>query len=109
MVKWAQELPININMNMKVIEGFDSTVVSDAVTTEIALFLSSSSIGQELQQADVARIALNVAGVDDIQLPFTLFQSSDGSVVPNTFGNLVIPSYAYALAGTIIVNIVAAT
>ena len=109
LVKWAQELLIDVTMNLKVTEGFDSTVVTDAVTTEIALFLSSLSIGQELQQADVARVALNVAGVDDIQLPFTTFQSSDSSVVPNTFGNLVIPSYAYALAGTITVNIVAVT
>ena len=109
LVKWAQELLIDITINMKVTEGFDSIVVTDAVTTEIALFLSSLSIGQELQQADVARVALNVAGVDDIQLPFTLFQSSDGSITPNAFGNLVIPSYAYALAGVITINIVAVT
>jgi uncharacterized phage protein gp47/JayE len=109
LVKWAQELFIDITINMKVSSGFDSTVVSDAVTNEIAVFLSSLSIGQELQQADVARVILNVAGVDDVQLPFTLFHSSDGTVVPNAFGNLVIPSYAYALAGVVTINIVAAT
>jgi uncharacterized phage protein gp47/JayE len=109
LVKWAQELPIDITINMKVVSGFDSTVVSDAVSTELATFLDSLTIGQELQQADVARIILNVAGVDDVQLPFTTFQSSDGNVVPNTFGNLVIPTYSYTQAGDIIINIVATT
>jgi uncharacterized phage protein gp47/JayE len=109
LVKWAQELPVDLTINMKVSQGFDSTTVSDAVSTELALFLDSLTIGQELQQADVARIILNVAGVDDVQLPFTLFRSSDNTVLPNTFGNLVIPAYSYTKTGTITINIVATT
>jgi uncharacterized phage protein gp47/JayE len=101
LVKWAQEVYIDITTTVKVLPGFDTTTVLDAIEDEVITYLDSLSIGEEVQQADVARIMLNVAGVDDVLLPFTLFQSEDGTITRNASNNLTIPAYAYAQAGLI--------
>ncbi len=101
LVKWAQEVYIDITTTVKVLPGFDTSTVLEAVEEEIDTYLNSLAIGEEVQQADVARVMLNVAGVDDVLLPFTVFQSEDGTITRNSSNNLTIPAYAYAQAGTI--------
>jgi uncharacterized phage protein gp47/JayE len=106
LIKWATEVPINISMNVRILDGFSGSDVADAVVSVVTDFLSTMGIGEEVQQADVAREVLNTAGVDDVFLPFNTFQAADGSVVRNSFNNLTIPSKSYASAGTITVSIV---
>ena len=105
LIKEAVEIPIDVTLNIRVSSGFDSTSVSLDVQDAIAEFFSEITIGEEVQQADVARVVLNVSGVDDVLLPFPYFKSTDQTVVPNTFGNLEIPADSYAAAGTILINI----
>lgn len=106
LVKWATEVPVDITVRIRILDGFVGTDVSTLVINAVAAFLNLSSVGAEVQQADVAREILNVTGVDDAFLPFDVFQSTDGSIVRNSFNNLTIPSKAYASAGTITVTIV---
>jgi hypothetical protein len=105
LVKWAQEIPINIEFSMKVISGFSFSDVEAMVTSELSTYLSGLVIGSEIQQADLTRIILNVPGVDDILLPLTTFQSSDGTIIKNSLGNLQLPAYGYCIAGTTTINL----
>jgi len=104
LVRWAEELDIDIEMSVAILDGFDFTSVSTTIETSIADYMQTLGIGEEVQQADVARIVLNVPGVDDVTLPFTTFQSSDASVIRNAQGNLEIPSKSYPASGTITIN-----
>jgi len=106
LVLWAKEIAINISLNIKVLtdKGFAFSDVQTAVNDAVTSFLSDYKIAQEVQQADIARVILNTPGVDDVQLPFTTFQSSDGTVTRNSFGNLTIPIRSYATAGTITIT-----
>jgi len=54
----------------------------------------------------VAETILLVAGVDDLQLPLTLFQGENGSVTVDSFGNLQLLSKSYAVIGDLIINVV---
>lgn len=103
-VRWATELDIDITCNVAILAGYDFTNVSTTIESEIISFLGGLQLGEELQQADVARVILNTPGVDDVTLPFTTFQSSDATVIRNALGNLEIPVDSYPTAGTITIN-----
>lgn len=107
LVLQGTQIPIDIAMNIKVLSGYDSVQVAIDVENNLVDALSDYTIGQQVQQADITRIVLNVPGVDDMQLPLTTFQSSDGSIVRNAFGDLDIPNRSYATQfGTITVTVV---
>ena len=106
LIKWATEVPIDVTVLIKTYSGYDQSSVILEVQNEVALFFNSLNIGEEVQQADVARVILNVNGVDDLFLPFSVFKSSDNLIVPNVFNNLVLPINSYAVGGNIIVNTV---
>jgi len=105
LIKWAEEVPIDIEFSMKVISGFSFSDVQTVVSSELSTYLSGLVIGSEIQQADVARIILNTPGVDDVALPFTTFRSSDSTINPDSIGNLQLPAYGYCIAGTITINL----
>jgi uncharacterized phage protein gp47/JayE len=105
LIKWATEIPINVTVSIRIQQGFVGSDVVSLVSSAINSFLTNLGIGQEIQQADIAREILNVSGVDDVLLPFTVFQSQDGSIIKNAFNNLTIPQTGYGSAGTIVVNI----
>jgi uncharacterized phage protein gp47/JayE len=105
LVKWANEIAIDVTTTIKILVGYDQATVITNIQNEIALFFNTLNIGQEVQQADVARIILNVTGVDDLLLPFSVFRSSDLTITPDAFNNLVIPSDSYAIAGTLTINV----
>lgn len=106
LVKWANEILIDITISIKILAGYDQTTVVSDIQTETASFLDSLNIGDELQQADVARVILNVNGVDDLFLPFDVFKSHDNTITPNSFNNLVIPFDSYVTTNIITVNVV---
>jgi uncharacterized phage protein gp47/JayE len=105
LVIWATKILVDVEVRIRVLPGFDSVAVQTDVMYSIAVFLNVSHIGSEVQQADIAREILNTPGVDDVTLPFTTLQSSDGTIVRNSDGNLTIPSNSYASSGTIAVTI----
>jgi len=105
LIKWANEIPIDVTVSIRVMQGFAGSDVISLVSSAINTFLSNLKIGQEIQQADIAREVLNVAGVDDVLLPFTVFKSQDNTILPNSFNNLTIPKNSYGSPGTITINI----
>ena len=106
LVKWATEIPVDLTITIKVLPGYDQNTVISNIQQAIALFFSELNIGEEVQQADIAREILNVNGVDDLFLPFNAFKSHDNTIVPNSFNNLVIPFNSYIVANIITINVV---
>jgi len=104
LIKAAVIVFINMDLEIKILSGFDSVYVSLEIQNNIAIFLDSLDIGEELQMADVAREVLNTTGVDDVLLPFATFAASDGSIIPNANNNLTIPANGYPAVGTITIN-----
>ncbi len=104
LVKAATIVFIDMDLDVTILNGFDSVYVSLEIQNNIAVFLDSLDIGEELQMADVAREILNTTGVDDVFLPFTTFVASDGSIIPNESNNLIIPANGYPVSGIITIN-----
>jgi len=106
LIKAAAAILIDMDLDVTILTGFDSVLVTLDIQNAIALFLDSLDIGEELQMADVAREVLNIGGVDDILLPFATFRSSDSTIVPDSSNNLTIPANSYPVANTITINVV---
>jgi uncharacterized phage protein gp47/JayE len=104
LVHWAREIDIDITCAIRVLPGFSEASTKTEIRNNLATFFSSVKIGEEIQQADVAGIIINTAGVDDVTLPFSIFKSTDDTVLQDEIGNLQIPNNSYAAAGTIIIN-----
>jgi hypothetical protein len=104
LIHWAREIDIDITCAIRVLTGFSEASTKIEIRNNLATFFSSVKIGEEIQQADVAGIIINTAGVDDVTLPFSTFKSTDDTVLQNEMGNLSIPNNSYAAAGTIIIN-----
>lgn len=106
LILWATEIPINITSSIKLLPGFDYDSVVADIEENLAVFFTNTTIGEQIQQADVAKVILDTPGVDDLLLPFTTFESADGTIVRDNFGNLNIPSKGYAIIGTVTLNLV---
>ena len=106
LVRWATEIEIDLTANVKIFAGYDSTDVVNQIRTDLATFFDALQIGDQVQQSDVVKAIVNVPGVDDVQLPFVTFRSSDLTVLQDSFGNLNLADNAYAISGTITINIV---
>lgn len=107
LIREAKAIEIDLEVNVIVLSnlGFNLTTVQSDVQTALARYFDSIKIGEEVQQADVAYTILQVLGVDDLEIPFITFESSDGSIVINGSNNLVIPANSYAVPGSITVNV----
>ena len=105
LVKWATVLPINLTCSVRISAGFDANSTVAQVLANVANFLNVLGIGQAVLTSDLVLTIRNTTGVDDVVTPFTVFQSQDGSVVPDANDNLVIPADAYATAGALTFNI----
>jgi uncharacterized phage protein gp47/JayE len=106
LIKWATEISIDVTATIKILTGYDSLNVTYDVQDALALFFDGQTIGESVSQAEVVKAILNVPGVSDAKLPLDLFRSSDGSITPDSFGDLDIPVTSYAVGGNIIINIV---
>lgn len=105
-VRQATELAIDLECSIKVTAGYDSVTVIAQIKTDLAQFFDALDIGEDVQQGDVAKVILDVSGVDDVQLPFTTFRSSDSTVLKDSFGTLNMPANTYPTNGTITINTV---
>jgi uncharacterized phage protein gp47/JayE len=105
LVKQAQQKQIDVAMQVFRFQGFDITSVKNAVATSVATLLAGYGIGQQVSQGEVVRAVLNTAGVQNVNVPFSTFQSTDGTILQDANGNLEIPAYAYAAAGNFTINI----
>lgn len=101
LVRQAIQILIDVTVEIRVISGFDPVVVTADVENVISQFLSQLGIGQTIKQTDIISQILLVPGVSDIDLPFTVFQSDDGTILPDSFNNLEIPFNSYPVGNTI--------
>ena len=101
LVRQAVQILIDVTLNIKILSGFDPTVVIADVESVISQFLSQLGIGQTIKQTDIVSQVLLVPGISDIELPFTTFQSDDGTILPDSFNNLEIPYNSYPVANII--------
>uniref|UniRef100_A0A7C3WLZ2 Baseplate protein J-like barrel domain-containing protein n=1 Tax=Dictyoglomus turgidum TaxID=513050 RepID=A0A7C3WLZ2_9BACT len=104
LVKEAIVVPIVLNITIRALPGYDQLSLESLIRDEISSFIDSLHIGQELQQADIARVILNTNGVDDVKLPFNEFKSEDNSILPNNFGNLEIPFNCFPTLSNLTIN-----
>lgn len=103
----ATPITVNITISVAVLNGFDVSIVTDDIENAVIAFFSQSNIGQEIQQADIARVILEVPGVDDVTLPFTLLEGeyADGTkLAASVINNLSIPNKYYATLGTLTIG-----
>ncbi len=91
LVKQAIMIPINITCTLKILSGYDIPTVQTNVSNALSDFFSALKIGAEVQQSDVIGAIIKVSGVDDVKVPLDTFQSSDGTILKNSSGNLTIP------------------
>lgn len=101
LVRQAIQILIDVTVKIRVVSGFDPVVVTADVENVISQFLSQLGIGQTIKQTDIISQILLVPGVSDIDLPFTVFQSDDGTILPDSFNNLEIPFNSYPVGNTI--------
>ena len=105
LIKWTVETSIDITCNIKVSSGYDSDSVKAEIGTQLAIYMNNLNIGALIQQSDIVETILLVPGVDDLQLPLALLQSSDATLIVDSFNNLQLPSKAYAVLGNLIINV----
>jgi len=104
LIKQASEILIDMEFNIKISSGYDTTSVTTEISSQLAIFLDSLSIGALIRQSDIAEIILAISGVEDLQLPLIKLQSADGSIVPDSFDNLQLTNKSYAVLGSLIIN-----
>lgn len=105
MVKWATEVPINVTVVISLLSGFDASTVSADVSSVLSTALSAYALGEDVQQSDLVALVHAVAGVDDVRLPLSVFETAGGSISQDSDGNIPISSTSYASAGTIGVTV----
>jgi len=103
LIKEAKILLIDVTATIELFAGYDITEVATNVETAIANALSDYLIEQEVQQSDIIAVIAAVEGVDDVLVPLTKFEESEGDITQDSDGNLVIPWDSYATSGTITV------
>lgn len=103
-VKDAIPVGIDLELTIDVGAGYDPTSVASNVVSALSSLIEALSIGEDVSQAELVAEALSVGGCDDVTVPFTTFQSTDGTITQDSESNLPIPSLYRATAGTITVN-----
>lgn len=103
LIKWAFEYPIDVTIKVRILSGYDSTVVENQIRTVVESRLNTYKIGQAVHQSEILKEVTSVAGISDVLVPFTEFSSTDDTITPDTFLTLNLPEFGYATAGTVTV------
>lgn len=73
LIKEVATIPVYISMKITVVSGFSSSVVQGNVQNAVTQFVASLGIGVHLEESDVIRVAVNIDGVDRVELPLIRF------------------------------------
>ena len=104
-VEWQRPIAksIDVNVQIKVLEGYDSSEVQSNVQNAVTSYLSNLHIGEDVVYSDLAKVILQVEGVDDI----VSLEATDGNNTINSFGQSIdVAETEKAQAGTISVTVV---
>lgn len=104
LVKTAQKVLINMNINVSSLSGYDRTKLTQDIINAITTALAAYTLGQDVLQDDIIEIIDNVSGVAFADVPFgSMYKSTDSSASNNS---ITIRKQEYARAGTITVTVV---
>ena len=95
LVREANEILVNVYMDVSIITGYNSTSVMNSVITVITDNINALKLNQDIQRSDLVAWAYTVPGLDKVNLT-TLLPTND--VIAN--------KTAYLRAGTITINVV---
>jgi uncharacterized phage protein gp47/JayE len=102
LIKEAVTVPVNIIFKISVLPGFAKSVVQAEVQSAVVQFLSALGIGQSLEQSDIVKVAVNIPGVNRIDLPMTRF---DRGTVPEQLNIIEAEANEILREGSVVVNI----
>ena len=69
--------------------------------TTLTTFITSYSMGDEINQTDIINAILNVPGVEDIKIPFEIFALQTGTAIPTGVSDIQLESKQYVTLGTL--------
>lgn len=75
MVREAQPLNIKASLSIRTLPGYNSDTVRTNVTNSILEYVNSQKMGAKISQSDIVSVAENVDGVDNVLVPFTVFNA----------------------------------
>ena len=104
-VEWQRPTAksIDVNAQIKVLEGYDASEVQSNVQNAITNYINGLHIGEDVNFSDLAKVILQVEGVDDI----VSLEATDGTNTINSFGqSIAIAETEKAQAGTVTVTVV---
>jgi len=104
-VEWQRPTAksINVNAQIKVLEGYNASEVQSNVQNAITNYINGLHIGEDVNFSDLAKVILQVEGVDDI----VSLEATDGTNTINSFGqSIAIAETEKAQAGTITITVV---
>jgi uncharacterized phage protein gp47/JayE len=104
-VEWQRPTAksIDVNAQIKILEGYNASEVQSNVQNAIANYINGLHIGEDVIFSDLAKVILQVEGVDDI----VSLEATDGNDTINSFGQSIdVAETEKAQAGTITVTVV---
>jgi uncharacterized phage protein gp47/JayE len=108
------KLAIEISINATVVVYADATITEEgeetfrnSVESAISTFLTSNTLGRQIQQSDIVAAIYAVDGVDRVGLPFIALNTPDKTGYETGVNDEIpLTSREYGTAGTIDVNVV---
>lgn len=103
LVKTAQKIPIDIDITVSALSGFDRTQLKTNVISAITAAFRQYTLGQDILEDDIIDTVNLVPGVAFINVPFTTLKKSTDTVSANAV-NLRLQEYAGIGTLTVTVN-----
>jgi uncharacterized phage protein gp47/JayE len=104
LVKLAIVIPVNITADIRIIPGYDPTVVQAAASDAVITLFNAKLLGDDVQVSDIVTAMGNVAGVDSVD--FTTFKMAKASEPTNYVQEIQANKQEYLRSGTITVTVV---
>lgn len=111
LVKWGRQRKINVTAKISLTGDVGASAATSNVQEAISDALNTYTLGGDVQQSDIVAIAAAVEGVDDIIVPFDVFEEDSSTadseadrITKDENNNLSVPATSYAIAGTITIS-----
>lgn len=113
LVKLATSISINCSVTVYADSTIDESGQSDFednVESTISTFLTSNTLGRDIQQSDIVDAIYNISGVDRVALPFSALNATGKTgYTTGVNDNIPLDESEYGIAGTVVCNSVLAS
>ncbi len=106
LAKDAIPIGIDVAMTVVVTTGYDPGTIATNVGDRTQDFINALAIGEDISEALLIAEVLTITGVDDVRVPLTTFQSTDGTITRDADSNLSIPALYRSIPGIITISTV---